>query len=339
MTDDDVIWGRAIDTKRANASTTKMATALVVARAGSLETTVTVSPRAAATGGGGVDLSPGDHYTRRELLYALLLSSSNDAAVALAEDVAGSEGAFVRAMNTLARDLDAEGSHFVTPHGLDVRGHYSTARDLARIALAVLRSPLLARIVSSTTAEITGSSGTVRLRNSNPLLETYSGAIGVKTGFTSEAGDVLVGAAVRAGRRLVAVAMGSQDAAEDARALLDYGFRVLGSSVLVREGAPVGAVVFDPSGAVGIVASRTITGYEGAGKVSITFTPNGRLSPPLAGGETVGSVVITGNDGDFIARAPAIASESFDGSKGGGIGGALGALLRVASRLARGTAW
>ena len=335
---EDVIWGREIDSPRANASTTKMVTALVVARRGDLDETVLVSPAAAATGGGGLDLRPGDRFTVAELLYALLLSSSNDAAVALAEHTAGSERAFVARMNSLARDLGARGSHFVTPHGLDVPGHYSTARDLARIALAVLRSPVLSEIVATPSTSITGRDGAVRLVNTNPLLESYEGAIGVKTGYTSGAGDVLVAAAERAGRRLIAVAMDSESAAADAAALLDYGFRVLGRGVLIREGAPIGAVVFDPSGSVSVVAGRTVRGIQRPGAISIRFEP-GAAVPPLDAGETVGTVVITSGDGSLVARAPAVAGDDVDDAETGGVTSLFGTVLGAAADVIGARSW
>lgn len=108
-----------------------MATALLVARADVLEDDTTISAHAAATGGGGLDLSPGDTYDVRDLLVALLLSSSNEAAVALAEHVAGTETRFVAEMNELRDDLGLGDTRFETPHGLDVRGHYSSPRDLS----------------------------------------------------------------------------------------------------------------------------------------------------------------------------------------------------------------
>ena len=126
-----VLFRRHSRVRLANASTTKMATALLVARADVLEDDTTISAHAAATGGGGLDLSPGDTYDVRDLLVALLLSSSNEAAVALAEHVAGTETRFVAEMNELRDDLGLGDTRFETPHGLDVRGHYSSPRDLS----------------------------------------------------------------------------------------------------------------------------------------------------------------------------------------------------------------
>ncbi|MFN2586561.1 MAG: D-alanyl-D-alanine carboxypeptidase family protein [Actinomycetota bacterium] len=335
---EDVIWGREIDSRRANASTTKMVTALVAARQGRLQETVVASRAASATGGGGLDLRPGDRFTVEELLVAMLLTSSNDAAVALAEHVAGSEKAFVARMNALARDLGARNSRFVTPHGLDAPGHYSSARDLARIALAILRSPALSEIVATRSASITGRGRRIRLVNTNPLLDSYPGAVGIKTGYTSGAGDVLVAAAARSGRRLVAVAMGSDDAAADAAALLDYGFRALGRGVLLRAGAELGVVVFDPSGSVGVVAGRTVHGIQRPETISIAFEP-GTAAPPLAEGETLGTVVITASDGTLVARAPAVAEQAIADADPGGVASLLGDVLGAAAALIGGRSW
>ncbi len=224
----------------ANASTTKMVTAVLVSRAGAVGDTSTVSAQAAATGQGGVDLEAGAAYSIRDLLYALLLTSSNDAAVALAEHVAGSEEAFVDRMNRLAGDLGLRHTEFVTSHGLDRPGHYSSARDLARIAALLLSDPDLAKIVATPSVRVATESGPSKIDNTNALLETYRGAVGVKTGSSGDAGEVLVAAAVRGDRRLIAVAMGSPDAAADAAKLLDYGFARLRRTVLVGVGTVVG---------------------------------------------------------------------------------------------------
>lgn len=317
-----------------------MVTALLVAKVAELDEEVRASRNAAATGGGGFDLRPGDVFSVEELLHALLLSSSNDAAVALAEHVSGTEEAFVARMNRFARTLGARSSHFETSHGLDVPGHYSTARDLARIALAVLRRPALAGIVATRTETIAGRSGSERLVNTNPLLESYEGAIGVKTGYTAGAGDVLVAAATRDGRRLIAVAMGSVDAAADAEALLDYGFRVLGRTVLVRQGSVLGALVFDPAGAAAVVAARTVRGIPDPATIRVRFEPAASAAPPIGEGETVGTVVVTSAAGDVVARAPAVTEQELEGGAGnGGAASFFGGLLRAAASLVGSRSW
>ena len=153
--------------------------------------------------------------------------------------------------------MGAADTHFTTPHGLDAADHYSTASDLALIGADLLEDPVLAEIVATRERDDRGlASERSQLENTNLLLETYPGAIGIKTGFTAGAGNVLVSAAEKKGRRLIAVAMGSADSFEDSRLLLDYGFAVLRRGIVLRAGTPVGGVVFDALGASGIVAGR-----------------------------------------------------------------------------------
>jgi serine-type D-Ala-D-Ala carboxypeptidase (penicillin-binding protein 5/6) len=288
-----------------NASTTKIVTALVVGeRAG--DEIVMVSPAAASTGGGGLDLDAGDRITVRDLLVALLLSSSNDAAVALAEHTAGSEEAFVARMNRLASALGAGNTRFVTPHGLDRPGHYSTARDLAVLGRAVLANPRLADIVAMATATVTVSGDVTSVENRNALLEGYPGAVGIKTGFTAGAGNVLVAAARRGGRTLVAVAMRAQDAAADARELLDFGFRTLERTILLDGDAPVAALVF-PEGAITVRALAPVRGSQTSASVSVRFAPD--VTAPVVPGEAVGKVVVSAARGE-VGRVPAVAADA-----------------------------
>lgn len=290
------LFARAASRTLANASTTKMTTALVVRAAVAPDESVMVSATAAATGGGGLDLHTGDVFSVEALLYALLLDSSNDAAVALAEHVSGSQDAFVAEMNEAARSVGATGTHYVTAHGLDMPGHGSTARDLALIAAEVLDDPLLRVIVAAPDATIQGPNGTILLENRNLLLEGYRGATGVKTGFTAGAGNVLVASARRHGRTLIAVAMHSVDATADAAALLDFGWLQLAHTVVLDAGAPVGALVFD-QGSTRVVAAAPVRDSVPAGEVSYEFLPAARMETPLAAGDVVGRVVVSSPDG------------------------------------------
>lgn len=202
-----------------------MLTAIVVRELTGPDEQVTVSETAGSLGAGYVDLSAGETYSVIELLQALLMASSNEAAVALAEHVAGSEEAFVEAMNERAEKLGADDTHFVTAHGLDTPGHYSSAADLLLVGRELLADPELAAIVATPTETLEGSGGSQPLENTNDLLESYPGAIGIKTGMTAGSGDVLISAALREGRIVFAAALGSTDAASDSRLLLDFGFR------------------------------------------------------------------------------------------------------------------
>jgi D-alanyl-D-alanine carboxypeptidase len=328
-----ILFQRAADKELPNASTTKMVTALVVARAGGLDDTVTVSQHAAGTGEGGFDLVAGESYTVLDLLYALLLSSSNDAAVALAEHVAGSEDAFVARMNDLVARLGLHRTRFATPHGLDAPRHYSSARDLARIATALLEHEDLAEVVATRTTTVATPGGPERIENTNPLLKGYRGAVGVKTGSTEEAGDVLAAAAVRNGRRLVAVALGSKDASRDAARLLDYGFARLSRTVLVERGTVVGHLVFDPAGSVGAATTRSVRGLARPGEVDIRFQPDGDLELPVKEGDVVGAATVVAS-GEVVRTVEVRATSTLGSHQTQWVGAALGDLLRLGSQLA-----
>jgi D-alanyl-D-alanine carboxypeptidase len=167
-------------------------------------------------------LEPGDRLTVRDLLYGMLLPSGNDAAIALAEHVAGSLPAFVELMNQKAATLGLSDTSFANPHGLDDPGLYSSAHDMALLGLELLRDPLLARIVR--TSEYQPAWDKPPVTNLNLLLKIYPGAIGIKTGFTDTAGQTIVAAAERDGRTLVATVLHSEDLYVDAVELLEWGF-------------------------------------------------------------------------------------------------------------------
>lgn len=208
------------------ASTTKIMTALTVLRYASPDDTVTVSPLAVGTEGSSVYLCEGERLTVEQLLYALLLSSANDAAVALAVHVSRDVNKFVGKMNDYAAELGLKNTHFTNPHGLSHEEHYTTARDLATIAREAMKNKLLARIFSTyrTTIPFNGEPDKRLLINHNKLLRSYEGAIGVKTGFTKATGRTLVSAAKRDGLSLIAVTLNAPDDWKDHSSMLNYGF-------------------------------------------------------------------------------------------------------------------
>ena len=211
------------------ASTTKIMTGLLVCEAGDLDRTVTVPETAAGTEGSSMYLKSGETLTRCELLYGMMLHSGNDAALTLAISISGSEAAFVRQMNRRACALNLTQTHFANPHGLDSGENYSTALDLARLAQAALQNEQFRAVVSTKTITCAGRT----LTNHNKLLWRYDGCIGVKTGYTRHAGRILVSAAERGGRMLIAVTISDPDDWRDHVSLLDYGFAVLGSDTPV----------------------------------------------------------------------------------------------------------
>jgi serine-type D-Ala-D-Ala carboxypeptidase (penicillin-binding protein 5/6) len=326
-----ILFRRAIDQRRANASTTKMVTGLVVSGATDPSEQVVVSAEAAATGFGGIDLQPGTRYTVDALLHALLMTSSNDAAVALAEHVSGTEHAFVERMNRLANRLGADDTHFVTSHGLDTLDHYSSARDLALIGRRLLALPDLARIVATSRATIEGPGGPEAVVNRNLLLESYRGAIGIKTGYTGMAGNVLVAAARRSGRTLVSVAMGSVDATADARALLDYGWARLRRTVVLPGGTGVGGVVWPFGGATGIIASAPVRGLARPETLRLSFQ-GVESDHEINAGDPLGRIVVT-SGARRLGAVTAVASDTVTVDRTPWPARLAASLLRVTARV------
>jgi len=213
------------------ASTTKLMTALLVVEHTDLDDRVVISRRAEATGHKQIRLQQGETWTVGELLEAVMVVSANDAAIALAEHVGGSVAGFVELMNERAADLGLVATSFANPHGLDAYGHHTSARDLLALARQVMGHPVLAALAAQEEALLVDEYGTTdRWASTNELLGSFAGAIGVKTGWTTGAGDVLVAAAERHGRRLYVVVMGSSDANSDAARLLEHGFAVFGTA-------------------------------------------------------------------------------------------------------------
>ena len=208
------------------ASTTKIMTAVVAIESGDLEATVTVPKAAVGIEGSSIYLCEGEKLTLEDLLFALMLSSANDAATAIAIAVAGSEESFVAMMNKTADKIGLLSTHFDNPHGLDSETHYTTAYDLARLTVYALNLPKF-RAVTSTykhTIPLAGNESARLLVNHNKLLRSYEGIIGVKTGFTKKSGRCLVSAAERDGTVLVAVTLKAPNDWQDHKAMLDYGF-------------------------------------------------------------------------------------------------------------------
>ena len=216
--------------RRPMASVTKLMTAIVALERTSLDDAVTVSTRAANTGEAGIELVAGEVWSMRELLHAMMVRSGNDAAVAVAEHAGGSVEAFVALMNAKAVELGLADTSFENPHGLDAEDHYTTALDLLELGRVAVADPVIERMVRTRVVKFRPDpTGALRRAvNTNRLLGNYPGVTGVKTGFTNDAGRVLVSMAERGDRRLFAVVMGAEDHFDDSRALLEYGFRTMG---------------------------------------------------------------------------------------------------------------
>ena len=207
------------------ASTTKAMTALVVLENASLTDIVEIPPAAVGIEGSSVYLKKGERFTVEELLYALMLRSGNDAAVALAVHTSGSVEEFVRKMNERAALMGLKETKFVNPHGLHDENHYTTAYELALIAAEGLKNPHFKRIVSTKNIVIDGEGHEKRyFANKNKILYNYEGATGVKTGFTRDSGRCLIASAERNGMEVVAVALNYYDYFELTARLMDEAF-------------------------------------------------------------------------------------------------------------------
>ena len=220
------------DVRRPMASTTKLMSALLAVEMGDLSSPVRVSGEAVAVGEAGVDLVEGEVFLLRTLVRAFLVRSGNDAAYAVAEHLGGTVEDFVSLMNERAGQLGMEDTSYTNPHGLDHPDQYSTATDLLILTRQVLQHSELAEAVATPQITLRESpSGEERVfSNTNDLLFDYDGMVGVKTGFTDDAGRVLVAAAERGGRRLLSVVMKTGDHFADTRRLLDYGFDFFGAA-------------------------------------------------------------------------------------------------------------
>lgn len=234
-----VVFEKDADTRRPMASTTKIMTALVALESGDTAREVSVSGSAVGIEGSSVYLKAGDKLTLDDLVWALMLESANDAAAAIAIEVAGSIDAFADMMNAKAAELGLADTHFTNPHGLDNEEHYTSARDLARLAAAALKNPKFREIVSTYRHAISFDGETRYLLNHNKMLKLYDGAVGVKTGYTKRSGRCLVSAAERNGIMLVAVTLNAPDDWNDHRIMLDCGFGTLESRELIRAGESV----------------------------------------------------------------------------------------------------
>jgi len=239
-----VIFSKDSFKRRAPASTTKILTALVALERSETNRAITTSKNASKTDGSSIWLAPGEEHTLEELLYGVLLSSGNDASVAIAESLAGSEAKFTAWMNEKAQVIGAKDSFFKNCNGLPEPGHYSTAYDLALIARYALHKPAFAEMVKTKTKTIEwpGREYDRLMVNHNKLLWRYQYADGVKTGYTRQAGKCLVASATKNGQRLIAVVLNSKEIYDDSKQLFEYGFNNYQLLTVVEPEQKVGSI-------------------------------------------------------------------------------------------------
>ena len=222
-----MIIGKNEDVKSAMASTTKIMTTIVILEKSDLDETVTASAKAGGTGGSRLGLKRGDKASVKDLLYGLMLRSGNDAAVALAEHVGGSVKEFAELMNEKATELGLTNTHFVTPHGLDDANHYTTALELAKLTDYAMDNETFAKIVGTKSTTIYINNQPRQINNTNELLGVLNGVVGVKTGFTNNAGRCLVTETKRNNMDIITIVLGAdtkKDRTKDSVNLIEYTF-------------------------------------------------------------------------------------------------------------------
>lgn len=317
-----VLWGKNEKEPMAMASTTKIMTAILAIESGKLEETVTASSRAASAPKVRMNLTAGEKHRLEDLLYPLLLQSSNDAAVAIAEHVGGSVEEFCKRMTEKARELGAEDTVFVTPNGLDEGDHHSTAYDMALITRYALKNDTFRKIIQTTEITIPiqgGEEKSYHIMNTNRLLHEFQGAIGVKSGFTGKAGQCFVGAAERNGMTLISVVLasgwgtaGKEQKWKDTKALLNYGFENYTNFVIIRKGDSVQEIPVEHSREkkVNLIYGKEVMvtlKEEEKSDLRIEFSFPSSLDAPVTAGQKVGVGRIYTGNGELLEECEILA--------------------------------
>lgn len=276
-----ILYAKNADQRCLIASTTKIMTAIVVLEHCQLDAVYEIPAEATGAEGSSVYLEPGERLTIRALLYGMMLQSGNDAAIALALACSDSVPEFVDLMNLKAQQLGLHQTHFENPNGLDADGHYSTADDLARMTRYALKNPEFAQIVSTKSIQF----GERYFSNHNKLLWSLDGAIGVKTGYTKAAGRILVSAAERNGRRLIAVTISDGNDWEDHKNLYAYGFSQYPERTLICAGESVGWVDCMDGSRAYLTAAEDVVypAYENENVRVAVLYPKACFAPGAAG--------------------------------------------------------
>jgi D-alanyl-D-alanine carboxypeptidase (penicillin-binding protein 5/6) len=310
-----VLYERNADLRRPPASTTKILTTILLIEKVGPDEMIEADKTASETDGSSLYMLPGEKIAAREIVYALMLRSANDACVATARHIGGSQAAFADMMNRKAGEIGATDSHFSNPNGLHSKDHYTTARDLAKIACYAARLPRFneaTRTRSRTIVRDPRNKDTF-LKNRAKFLWTYPGADGIKTGYTVPAGRCFVGSATRGRWRLISVVLNSPDMFGETARLMDYGFGAFEPRVLLPERAfgteaPIRGGAQATVRAVSASAVRVVLPRGDIQEPRVTT----RLVPalaPVAAGQTLGHVVLHLPNGTTLT-APLVATRA-----------------------------
>ena len=307
-----ILFGQNENEQLPMASTTKIMTALLALENSALDEQVTAGKNAHGVEGTSIYLSEGETLSMEHMLYGLMLRSGNDAAVAIAEHIAGSVSKFVEMMNLRARELNAD-AHFVNPHGLPAEGHRASALGLARIMRKAMTIPEFRTITGSRRKVIpwVGNDYSRVLENKNKLLTTYEGATGGKTGYTKAAGRCLVFSAERDGLSLIGVVLNCPTWFDTATALLDYGFENFRAETVLQKDQSVGSarILGGAKRSVQVVSGGMLSFALPVGmNYTLQYDYPENLSAPVRKGDVVGSANLR-IGGEVVASCPLLAAE------------------------------
>ena len=309
-----VLYEKNADEKLAPASMTKLASMLMVMEAidnGNLkfEDKVTISEEAANMGGSQVFLQAGEVYTVYDLLKSVAIASGNDAVVALAEKIGGSQSGFIDMLNKRLKEIGATNTNFVNAHGLDAEGHYSTARDMSIIARELLKHPKILEFTSIYEEYLEKNDGSrIWLVNTNKLVRFYDGVDGLKTGFTKTAGYCLTATASKNNFRLISVVMGedtSENRSSDTVKMLNYGFNTFKINIIKTKGESLGKVRVEKGkqDKANIVllndATEILKNTDPVTEYNFNLKVN-KIKAPVKVGDIVGTAEIIDSEGNIV---------------------------------------
>ena len=314
-----ILLEKNMHANRPMASVTKLMTMLLICEAESqgkikVNDKIVASEHACSMGGSQIFLEPGEEFTMKEMLISIATGSANDASVAMAEAIAGSEEAFVAQMNEKAKEMGLKNTHFSNPTGLPVENHHTSAYDMAQVLRQCLRYPLFREVSSIYEHDLRG--GEFKLWNTNKLLKWYPGADAGKTGWTNEAKYCLAASAKRDGLRLVSVVLGCpmpKTHFQETIKLFNYGFAKYKAVNLADAGQVVGEIEIGKGEAeklkvitkdpVGLVVTK---GHEKNVKGKINLPD--KVDAPVKRGQVLGSYVIT-KDGQEVQKVDLVAQK------------------------------
>ncbi|MBR4635148.1 MAG: D-alanyl-D-alanine carboxypeptidase [Clostridia bacterium] len=307
------LLSRNPDERLPMASTTKTMTALVVLENCAPDEVLTVPDEAVGVEGSSLYLAYGERLTVRDLLYGLMLRSGNDCAVALAIHVGGSVEGFADMMNERAARLGLQNTHFVTPNGLHDEEHYTTAFELALIGAEALKNPVFREIVSTKYYTIRSNVRDISIKNKNTMLWDYGDCIGVKTGYTSQAGRCLLFAAERNGLTLVGCVLRCTPMFYVAPQMLDYGFENYEKICAVPDGHELASArITGTEDEIGLVSDRSLFILMKRGQVlntEVRVSLDENASAPVAKGEKLGTAGLYAG-GSLLGRVGLVSREA-----------------------------